>query len=228
MNILALDTTATTATVAIVNEKKVVCEICTNHLQNHSVSIMPMIDYALKIVEMQLENIDYIACSSGPGSFTGLRIGAATAKALSHGTGKKIIPVPTLDALAYNIYDTDKVIVPIMDARRNQVYTAFFTWDNDNINKISDYMAEDILLVMEMLGTLGKKAIFAGDGVLAFSDIIKEKGFLTAPLNMQTQRAASVAALAIQMVGKGISVDYDEFLPIYLRKPQAERELEQR
>ena len=118
MKILALDTTGLVASAAIVDESKTIAEFTTNYKKTHSQTIMPMIEAIRNMAEIELNDIDYIACASGPGSFTGLRIGAATAKGLAHGLDKKIIPVPTLDALAYNLAYCSSLIVPIMDARR--------------------------------------------------------------------------------------------------------------
>ena len=126
MKILALDTTGLVASVALVDEEKTIAEFTTNYKKTHSQTIMPMIEQLKNMVELDLSEIDYVACASGPGSFTGLRIGAATAKGLAHGLDKKIIPVPTLDGLAYNLAESSKLIVPIMDARRNQVYSAIY------------------------------------------------------------------------------------------------------
>jgi tRNA threonylcarbamoyladenosine biosynthesis protein TsaB len=135
-----------------------------------------MLEQLKNMVELDLSSVDYIACASGPGSFTGLRIGAATAKGLAHGLDKKIIPVPTLDALAYNMAGCGRLIVPIMDARRNQVYTAFYSDVDAGISqeKVSDYMAEDIKTVLENAADIDENAIFLGDGVPVFKDIIKE------------------------------------------------------
>ena len=127
MNILAIDTTGLVASVALVNEDKTIGEFTTNYKKTHSQTIMPMIEILVKMLEVDLDTVDYIACACGPGSFTGLRIGAATAKGLAHGLGKQIIAVPTLDALAYNMMESNNLIVPIMDARRNQVYSALYS-----------------------------------------------------------------------------------------------------
>jgi len=126
MKILAIDTTGVAASAAVVREGKLLAEDVLNYKLTHSQTIMPLVDDVLKKTETDLKTIDYIACSEGPGSFTGLRIGAATAKGLALGLGKKIVTVPTLDVLAYNIFGTENIICPIMDARRSQVYSAFY------------------------------------------------------------------------------------------------------
>jgi tRNA threonylcarbamoyladenosine biosynthesis protein TsaB len=227
MKILAIDTTGNTCSVAVLDKDKVICETSTNHIKNHSQSVMPMIDYCLTNIDCRIKDMDYIACSSGPGSFTGLRIGAATAKGLAHGAGKTIINVPTLDALAYNVFDETRIIVPIMDARRNQVYTGFYKMEDGLLTQKHEYMAEDINIVLDKLQ--GQPAIFTGDGVLIYRDIIEEKGHVAAPVHMLMQRAASVGALAFKMASEQSNIEgYGIFTPVYLRKPQAQRELEER
>jgi tRNA threonylcarbamoyladenosine biosynthesis protein TsaB len=229
MKILALDTTGLVASVALVDDDKTIAEFTTNYKKTHSQTIMPMLEQLKNMVELDLSAVDYIACASGPGSFTGLRIGAATAKGLAHGLDKKIIPVPTLDALAYNMAGCGRLIVPIMDARRNQVYTAFYSDVNTGLfqERVSDYMAEDIKSVLENVASIDERAIFLGDGVPVFKDIIKEynSSFDFAPQCANMQRAATVATLAMQRTETAVSCN--DFEILYLRKSQAEREREE-
>jgi len=125
MLILSLDTSGLSTSAALVNEEKTIAEIFTDNKLTHSQTIMPMVSELFERTSIAPEEIDYIAATNGPGSFTGLRIGAATAKGLSFALGKKIIPVPSLDAMAYNIIMRGSVIAPLMDARRGKAYTAF-------------------------------------------------------------------------------------------------------
>lgn len=225
MKVLALDTTGLVASAAIVDENKTIAEFTTNFKKTHSQTIMPMIEQLCKIVELDLSQLDYIACASGPGSFTGLRIGAATAKGLAHGLDKNIIPVPTLDGLAYNISLSNKIVVPVMDARRNQVYTALYSC-SDGFKRISDYMACHIDELINMVSEKGEKAVFLGDGVPVFRDKIIGAGFDLAPVCSNMQRAANIGALALQREKDAVSCN--DFEIIYLRKSQAERELEEK
>ena len=229
MKILAIDTTSLVASVALVDEKKTIAEFTTNYKKTHSQTIMPMLEYLKNMVELDINTVDYIACSSGPGSFTGLRIGAATAKGLAFALNKKIIPVPTLDALAYNIFMNGQIIAPIMDARRNQVYTAFYKWEDDKFIRISEYMADDIKLVLKKLSRFDKNVVFLGDGVEVYKDIIIEfnSNFIFAPAHIHAQRASAVGALAMEYARSGV-VDPKDFELIYLRKSQAEREFDER
>ena len=134
MNILAIETTGKTAGVALVCPSHIIAEFSVNNNKTHSSVLMPLIDAMLKSADFDKRDIDYIACSAGPGSFTGLRIGAAAAKGLAFGLSRRIIPVATLDAMAYNVFNnTDgEIVVPIMDARRGQVYTALYGWMEDS------------------------------------------------------------------------------------------------
>ncbi len=225
MKILALDTTGLVASAAVLSDEKLVAEFTLNYKKTHSQTLMPMVEKICGDIELDLKTLDYIACASGPGSFTGLRIGAAAAKGLAHGLGIKIIPVPTLDALAYNLPYSDKVVVPIMDARRDQVYTGFFSTQDGKLEKLSDYMAEDIKVVLDELASITESAVFLGDGVPVFKDrILEYNGSHTfAPACSNMQRAACVGALAMQRTED--AVDCGEFEIVYLRKSQAEREM---
>lgn len=226
MKILALDTTGLVASTAIVDENKTIAEFTTNYKKTHSQTIMPMIEAVRNMAEQDMHDIDYIACASGPGSFTGLRIGAATAKGLAHGLDKKIIPVPTLDALAFNIPHCTSLVVPIMDARRSQVYSAIYS-NTDSLERLSDYMACDINELIEKVLEIDENAVFLGDGVPVFKDILlKYEGFTYAPVSSNMQRAACVGALALERVSE--AVEPNKFEIMYLRKSQAERELEEK
>ena len=123
MKILALDSSGIVASVAIVEDNTLLAEYTVNYKKTHSQTLLPMLDEVAKMTELDLSTIDAIAVAAGPGSFTGLRIGSATAKGLALALKKPLVAVPTVEALAYNLYDTNGLICPIMDARRNQVYT---------------------------------------------------------------------------------------------------------
>ena len=123
MRVLAIDSSGLTATVAVVEETQTVAEYTINYKKTHSQTLLPMIDEVVKMTELDLGTINAIAVAGGPGSFTGLRIGSATAKGLGLALNKPLIHVPTVDGLAYNVFGCEDIICPIMDARRNQVYT---------------------------------------------------------------------------------------------------------
>ena len=224
MKILAIDTSALTATAAILADGKLLCEISTTTALNHSVTVMPMIDELLRKVNMDISEIDLFACSEGPGSFTGLRIGIGTVKGLAYGLGKKVVGVSTLEALAHNISFTDAFIAPIMDARRSQVYNALYKYDGE---KLVEIVPPRALSVEELCEEISQKTIFVGDGVLAYKEKLIEtlgdKAIFASPQNV-LQRAGSVAYAALSKT----PVEAEELTAVYLRKPQAEREREER
>lgn len=229
MKVLAIDTTGQTASAAIVEDDQLIAEYTLNYKLTHSQTIMPMIAQICEKSETVLSDIDYIACACGPGSFTGLRIGAATAKGLAFALEKKVVAVPTLDALAYNVVETTKIICPIMDARRNQVYAAFYKWEDGKMIRIHDFMAESIDHIIELAETFSEGVLFLGDGVRVHKALLeKNANFSFAPAHVALQRAASVGAIAIEMAKDGKAIDGDCLELIYLRKSQAEREREER
>ena len=126
MKILALDSSGLVASVAVVENDNLIAEYTMNYKKTHSQTLVPMLDEIRNMIELDMQTIDAIAVAAGPGSFTGLRIGSATAKGLGLALNKPLISVPTVDGLAYNLYGSDKVICPLMDARRNQVYTGLY------------------------------------------------------------------------------------------------------
>lgn len=229
MKILGIDTTGQTASVALVEDEKLIAEISLNHKLTHSQTIMPMIAEVLERAETEKESIDCIACACGPGSFTGLRIGAATAKGLALALGKPLVAVPTLDALAYNIFESGKFICPIMDARRNQVYAAFYMWEEGKLIRLTDHMADSIERIIEIAEMFESEVIFLGDGVPVHRERLEENpDFLFAPAHCNLQRAATVATLGATLAAEGLKKPSEEFELIYLRKSQAEREREER
>lgn len=229
VKILGIETSALVASVALIEDGKKIAEYTINDKLTHSQTILPMIQELCSRVKLDLKTLDYIACCSGPGSFTGLRIGAATAKGLAHGLHIPIVPVPTLDALAYNIFNTNRIICPIMDARRQQVYSAFYEWKENKLVRLTEYMAEPIETIINMAENLEKEVIFLGDGVPVHEEELKKrKKFFFAPANCNMQSGASIASLAIELIQEGTAIDGNLFAPFYLRKAQAEREREEK
>lgn len=230
MNILAIDTSGIVASVAIANNDKILGEISLNYKQNHSVTIMPIIDNLLKMLELELKDIDYFALSNGPGSFTGLRIGTATVKAMAHALNKKIIPISTLEAMAYNILDTTRYIVPIIDAKAERIFTAIYEIKDNKLMPILEQQATTITELLEFIKSNDIDPIFLGDGAIAYKEIIEkhfgEESF--APISLNMQKASSLASLAFLYEKDGKYVDYNNLEIEYLRKPQAQRELEER
>ena len=231
MNILAIETSSLVASAAIVTDDILIAEYTMNYKKTHSQTLLPMIDEICKMTDYDINNIDYIAVSGGPGSFTGLRIGSATAKGLGLALNKPLVHVPTVEAMAYNFYDTDLLICPIMDARRSQTYTGVYRMDKGNIEILIDQSAISIDELIEKLAEFGEKVIFLGDGVPVFKKVIDEKlqvSHFYAPSQCNRQRAAAVAEAAKKYIDKGAIETASEHRPDYLRLSQAEREAKEK
>ena len=237
MRVLAIDSSGMTATVAVVEDTQTIAEYTVNFKKTHSQTLLPMIDTMGKMIELDLKSIDAIAVAGGPGSFTGLRIGSATAKGLGLALEKPLIHVPTVDGLAYNLYGCQDIICPIMDARRKQVYTGMYTFARRELegsketelvlDVLEAQNASPIDEVIERLNIHGRPVVFLGDGVPVYQDVIKEKmrvSFSFAPASANRQRAAVVGALGIQYYKEGRFETAMEHQPDYLRVSQAERE----
>ena len=237
MKVLAIDSSGMTATVAVVEDTQTIAEYTVNFKKTHSQTLLPMIDTIGKIIELDLKSIDAIAVAGGPGSFTGLRIGSATAKGLGLALEKPLIHVPTVDGLAYNLYGCQDIICPIMDARRKQVYTGMYTFARRELegsketelvlDVLEAQNASPIDELIERLNIHGRPVVFLGDGVPVYQDVIREKmrvPFSFAPASANRQRAAVVGALGIQYYKEGKFETAMEHQPDYLRVSQAERE----
>lgn len=230
MRILGIESSSLVASVAIVEDETTMAEYTVNFKKTHSQTLLPMIDEMVKLLEIDLSTVDAIAVSGGPGSFTGLRIGSATAKGLGLALHKPLIHVPTLDATAYNLYGTEALICPIMDARRNQVYTGIYRF-RESFEIVHGQDAMDIDELMGILNSMGEPVIFLGDGVPVFRRRIGETltvRALFAPAHVNRQRASAVAALGAVYFKEGKTETAMEHKPDYLRKSQAEREREER
>ena len=227
MKVLGIESASLVASVAMVCDGQMTAEYTLNLKKTHSQTLLPMIDQMMDLLGEDIRSVDAIAVSGGPGSFTGLRIGAATAKGIGFVTGKPLVNVPTMDAMAYGLYGTDAVICPMLDARRKQAYTGLYRWkDGEFLVLKPQWMAkaEDLA---EELSRRGEPVVFLGDGADACRDILESKvtvPFAFAPVPSNRQRGASVAALGEQMTLRGETVSAAEFRPDYLRKSQAERE----
>jgi len=235
MKILGLDSSGLVASVAIVENDNLLAEYTVNYKKTHSQTLLPMLDEICKMVELDLESVDAIAVSAGPGSFTGLRIGSATAKGLGLALKKPLIGIPTVEGLAYNLYGMPGYICPIMDARRNQVYTGIYAFENvfekDEMTVVEDQMAINIEELIERLNERNVPVTFLGDGVNVYKKKIEEKikvPYTYAPAHMNKQRAGAVAALGAKYFAQGRYETAREHQPDYLRVSQAEREREER
>lgn len=231
MKILGLDSSGIVASVAIVEDDVLIAEYTVNYKKTHSQTLLPMLDEIAKMTELDLNSIDAIAVAAGPGSFTGLRIGSATAKGLGLALKKPLIAIPTVEGLAYNLYDISGLICPIMDARRKQVYTGIYRFTDHQLKVVEDQMAVPMETVIEKLNQYGETVTFLGDGVPVFHELIAEKmtvPYSFAPAHVNKQRAATVAALGEIYYRQGKTETAMEHVPDYLRVSQAERERAER
>lgn len=229
MKVLAIDTSANVATAAVAEEDVLLGEYILNHKKTHSQKIMVMIDELLRDLELNVRDIDLFAVADGPGSFTGLRIGVATMKALAHSVNKPIVGISPLAGMAYNLPYAEHIIVPVMDARANRVYTASYIWD-EGFKEITEPEATTIEECVANCGEL-METIFVGDGAVVHRGYIREKlgdKAIFAPATAMGQRASSIAALAVEKAKRGEDSTYLDLKPVYLRKSQAERELEEK
>lgn len=229
MKILAIEASGPVAGCALWEDGTLTAEYSVQYKKKHSQSLVPMLEEMREMVDLDLSGIDFIAVTSGPGSFTGLRIGAATVKGLGLALDKPVLPVPTVDSLACNLYGTDRLICPLMDARRQQVYTGIYQ-NRDGLNVLHPQCVTALADIAEELNQLGREVIFLGDGVpvneKALGDLMKVPYYL-APAHLNRQRAAATAVRAAQIYeekGEDALVSSDDFRPEYLRVPQAERE----
>ncbi len=243
MKVLAIESSGLTASVAVVEETRTVAEYTVDYKKIHSQTLLPMIDEVVRMTDLDLAEIDAIAVSGGPGSFTGLRIGSATAKGLGLALDKPLIHVPTVDGLAYQVYGCGDIICPIMDARRNQVYTGIYTFSARAGKKEGIREVDPVFQVLRMqmaiavedlirrLNNYNRPVVFLGDGVPVYREMLSaglKVPYSFAPSYMNRQRAAVVGALGIRYYKAGKYETAMEHQPEYLRQSQAERERAQR
>lgn len=228
MKILALDSTADICTAAICDDLTLIAEMTFNTGNTHSQTLLPVVEQILNISEISLDDIELFACSTGPGSFTGVRIGVATVKGLAYGKNKPCASVSTLDALAYNLRGYNGILCPVMNARRDQVYNALFECRDSTVTRLCPDRAISIEELDRELADMDKPVYLCGDGYN-----ITEKGFdlikpRFVPERQRLQSAYSVACIAFAEYKDGNILSDSELVPIYLRPSQAERERNER
>ena len=230
MRILGIESSSLVASAAVVENEVTLAEYTVNYKKTHSQTLLPMIDEMMRLLDMETSAVDAIAVSGGPGSFTGLRIGSATAKGLGLALKKPLIHVPTLDAMAYGLFGASGLICPMMDARRQQVYTGIYRFE-ERFEIVMEQSALAVADLAERLNALGERVIFLGDGVPVYEKQLAETltvPYCFAPAHVNRQRAASVAALGAVYFAEGKTETAAEHKPDYLRKSQAEREREEK
>ncbi len=228
MKILALDSTALTATVALCEDSRLLGEYTIQNGNTHSETLLPMIESVLHFFEMRPDDIDLFASSAGPGSFTGVRIGAATVKGLAFHTQKPCIGVSTLQALAYNLTLVNGLICPVMNARRKQVYTALFRCENGALTRLMEDSAIAITELDARLAAYGGEPVYlVGDGYDITKELLTHPSYDT-PERLRHQSAYAVAQIANELYCSGVYTTDSEMAPTYLRPSQAERERAER
>lgn len=230
MRILAIDTSTAAASSAIIEDGRLLCEFTINDGRKHSEKLMNIINIALENSGIEISQIDAFACSIGPGSFTGLRLGAAAVKGLGQAMNKPLIAVPTLEALAYNIFPCKGLVCPMLDAQRKMVYSSLYRIEDNKLIKLEDYRAIDIDRLINRLEEYGEEIVILGDGVPIFGQKLKDAlpNVVEASSATLYPRASSVAALAEKLYKEGKALNYNELELYYIRKSQAEVEYDKK
>lgn len=225
MRILALDSTAVVSTVAVCDDERLISQFTVNNGNTHSETLLPMIEASLKVLHLTPNDIDLFACSAGPGSFTGVRIGVATIKGLAFDKQKPCAPVSSLDALAHNLLYADGIICPVMNARRAQLYNALFLCKGGKLTRLCD---DRLISVYDLEDELRKyadeKIYLCGDGYSIAKDAFTKVNTEDTPLSNRYQSAYGVALCALEAMERKLLTTDIELSPIYLRASQAERE----
>ena len=227
MKILALDCTATVCSVALCEDETPIALYTLNNGNTHSESLLPMIETVLRHAHLSVSDVDLFACTEGPGSFTGVRIGCATIKGLAFDRQKPCIGVSTLEALAENLQGLDGLLCPVMNARRGQVYNALFRFENGAIQRLCPDRAIALTeLDKELAGETTVR--LCGDGYELAVSALTQASLTPTPSFLIPQNAGSVARCALRAYQTGKSGTDSLLKPTYLRLPQAERERKER
>lgn len=226
MKILSIESASVTASCALAEDENILGEYTLNHKKTHSEKLMPLIEDLMEELGIKINDIHVIAISEGPGSYTGLRIGAAIAKSLAFAAGIDIVNVPTMKSLAANVYDEDKLIVPVMDAKAGRIYTGIYKWVDSQCFEVLEQFPCNIDELIEILNDYKEPVVFNGDGSVNYRDIIKKKlnrKAYFAPETFNYLKASTLSHIAYKMAIQGNIISAKDFKPKYLRLSQAER-----
>ncbi len=223
MKILSLDSSAIVASVALCEDGKLLAEYTINNGNTHSETLLPMVESVLRLWGLKADDVDLFACSAGPGSFTGVRIGAATVKGLAFGRGRPCVGVSTLEAIAENLSLHRGLICPVMNARRQQVYCALFRSDGETLTRLLPDSALSIAELDELLAAYGEEVVFCGDGYDVTLPALTKTRPIPTPERLRHQSAYSVAQVALRHYLAGDAVTDTALAVTYLRPSQAER-----
>ncbi|MFI3200426.1 MAG: tRNA (adenosine(37)-N6)-threonylcarbamoyltransferase complex dimerization subunit type 1 TsaB [Eubacteriales bacterium] len=228
MRVLAMDSSGLVASIAIVEDDILLAKYTLQYQKTHSQTLVPMLDEIRDMIELDLATIDCIAVAIGPGSFTGLRIGVATAKGLAGALNIPIVPVQTIEAMAYQLYGLQELICPIMDARRGQVYTGIYTFNRElELEVILEQTAISIKELQDIINQKKQSVLFLGDATPIYQEELKntiQQRCHFAPAFCNRQCAGTIGTLGLHYYQQGKAQDYREVKPDYLRLSQAERE----
>lgn len=224
MKVLGVDTSTSCGSLGIIDDEAIVAEYALLRDETHSTRLVPAIQALLKEAQLSLDEIDGMAVSLGPGSFTGLRVGLSAVKGLALAAEKPVVGIPTLDALASNLPFTPYVICPILDARKGEVYTALYKdGEGGRVEQLTSYQVLSPLDLLEKIPL--QEIIFLGDGVEVYGELIKERlgaKALFAPPHLRFLRGSSVAEIGLQRFKRGENDDISSLVPIYVRPSDAE------
>ena len=230
MNILAVDTSATSASVCVAQENKIIGEFSINTSLTHSQTLVPMIEQVSEKTGISLDNIDAIAVNAGPGSFTGVRIGVAAVKGIAFSRNIPCVSVSTLESMAYNMLDSECIVCAVMDARCSQVYNALFKVSNGEVERLIEDRALSLADLKLDLQKFSEKIILVGDGSEITFNYLENslQNVFLASVNNRIQKASSIACVAFEKIKNDETISASELMPVYLRLPQAQRELNKR
>lgn len=230
MKILVIDSSGMPASAAIAEDDRILAEYTVCVKKTHSQTLLPMIDAISGMIDLDPRTLDAVAVAGGPGSFTGLRIGSATAKGIGLALNKPLVHVPTLEAMACNFFGSSRILCPMMDARRSQVFAGIYSFSKDRLEVLMDQRPVPVEELAEELNKLaagtGRGLVLLGDGAEVYRTFLEENltvDYDFAPPNLNAQRASSVAVRAFQLIREGRLQTAEEHCPDYLRVSQAER-----
>ncbi|CAH2211926.1 tRNA (adenosine(37)-N6)-threonylcarbamoyltransferase complex dimerization subunit type 1 TsaB [Tepidibacter aestuarii] len=229
MKVLGIDTSSKAASVAIMEDDKLISEYTINNNKTHSQKLMPIIENMFKLNEISADNIDLVSVCIGPGSFTGLRIGVATAKAIAHVRDIPVVVVNSLEALAFNMSMTNKTVCPMIDAQKKQVYTCKYSWDKDSLLKVEDIDVKKIEDLVEEFKSSLEEFVLVGEGADLHKEVFENiDNVYIAPNSHRSSRASSICEIGIEKFKKGDTKTHYEVVPYYIRKSQAEVQYEEK
>lgn len=230
MHVLAIDTSSNVASVACIKNDNLLAEVTINNKKTHSQMLLPIIENLLDALFISLDKIELFAVAIGPGSFTGIRIGISTARAFAQAKNKPIVGVSSLCGLAGNLAELSGIICPMIDARNNQVYTSVFRSDGKKLIRINDFFALNVKEIAEILKIYEEPIYCNGDGSLLHAEYLKqvcgERLSIAKPI-YSINKASNIAFLALEAASRGETNTYNDIVPMYLRKSQAEQKLEE-